>query len=268
MGFTRLSQTLLRTTREPPASPFVLGSYSQWLNAGAAVCRTLPRIGTHRLGPPSGSGNHVPRRVRLLGSHRSSPWERCPSNRLCGSSSRASHVRRGGFGIPGRHIASAVGMIDETRSWLLACNRHVERDEGEFMAQVICHRPPDDAARGQVEHNGQLEPPLGRPDPGPPARRDQVLRRRSRFRAGWAPLAGNGHFRWCGGSAACAGPSSPCRASGGRHACGAPGGPGRAVRHEGGGCRSDRDCLHAARISAASVWSPAARVLSDRPAQL
>ena len=39
----------------------------------------------------------------------------------------------------------------------LPCDRHVERSQCQIMAEVVGHRPADHTARGEVEHDGQVE---------------------------------------------------------------------------------------------------------------
>jgi hypothetical protein len=49
-----------------------------------------------------------------------------------------------------RHVLLAlVGVMDQTRSWVSAGDGHLERVDDELGAQVVAHRPADDAARKQ-----------------------------------------------------------------------------------------------------------------------
>jgi len=57
-------------------------------------------------------------------------------------------------------LASAVGVMDEPRTWTLALDRHGQGGDGQLLAHVIAHRPAHYLAAEQIEDGGQVQPPL------------------------------------------------------------------------------------------------------------
>jgi hypothetical protein len=49
-------------------------------------------------------------------------------------------------------------MVDESGLWSAACNSHFERVDNELCAEVVAHRPANDAAREAVDDSGQIQP--------------------------------------------------------------------------------------------------------------
>ena len=58
-------------------------------------------------------------------------------------------------------LAAAVGMVDQAGRRLLPLDGHGQGCDGQFRPHVVTHRPADDFAGEEIEHDGQIEPPFG-----------------------------------------------------------------------------------------------------------
>jgi hypothetical protein len=58
-------------------------------------------------------------------------------------------------------LAAAIGMVDQAGRRLLPLDGHGQGCDGQFRSHVATHRPADDFAAEEIEHDGQIEPPLG-----------------------------------------------------------------------------------------------------------
>jgi hypothetical protein len=50
-------------------------------------------------------------------------------------------------------------MMDDALRWPPTPDRHIQRFDDQFAAQMIGHRPADDAPAVGVEHHGEIENP-------------------------------------------------------------------------------------------------------------
>jgi hypothetical protein len=60
--------------------------------------------------------------------------------------------------IGGGVLAAAIGMVDQAGRRLLPLDGHGQSRDGQFRPHVVTHRPADDFAGEEIEHNGQIEP--------------------------------------------------------------------------------------------------------------
>src|ERR1700730_14510010 len=63
--------------------------------------------------------------------------------------------------IGGGVLAAAIGMVDQAGRRLLPLDGHGQGCDGQFRPHVVTHRPADDFAGEEIEHDGQIEPPFG-----------------------------------------------------------------------------------------------------------
>ena len=62
--------------------------------------------------------------------------------------------------VTGRGVlAAAIGMVSEAGRRLLPLDGHGQGCDGQFCPHVVTHRPADDFAGEEIEHDGQIEPP-------------------------------------------------------------------------------------------------------------
>ena len=80
--------------------------------------------------------------------------------------------------VAARVLRAAVGVVHEAGVGEAATARHLQRVEAELGAHVIGDRPADDAAREQVEDDGEVQPALPRPHVRDVGRPHAVRRRR------------------------------------------------------------------------------------------
>src|SRR5450631_1226925 len=57
-------------------------------------------------------------------------------------------------------LAAAIGMVDQAGRRLLPLDGHGQGCDGQFRPHVVTHRPADDFAGEEIEHDGQIEPPF------------------------------------------------------------------------------------------------------------
>ena len=57
-------------------------------------------------------------------------------------------------------LAAAIGMVSEAGRRLLPLDGHGQGRDGQFRPHVVTHRPADDFAGEEIEHDGQIEPPF------------------------------------------------------------------------------------------------------------
>ena len=62
--------------------------------------------------------------------------------------------------IGGGVLAAAIGMMDQAGRRLLPLDGHGQGRNGQFRPHVVTHRPADDFAGEEIEHDGQIEPPF------------------------------------------------------------------------------------------------------------
>ena len=57
-------------------------------------------------------------------------------------------------------LAAAIRMVSEAGRRLLPLDGHGQGRDGQFRPHVVTHRPADDFAGEEIEHDGQIEPPF------------------------------------------------------------------------------------------------------------
>ena len=63
-------------------------------------------------------------------------------------------------------MRSAVGMVNQPRRRVASYQSTAQGFDGEVTLQTVTRGPTDDAAREEVQHDGEVEPALCRPDVG------------------------------------------------------------------------------------------------------
>src|SRR6202045_4572034 len=94
------------------------------------------------------------RMSRRLNPGRSSTYQTEEAVQTSGASSVNLAVT--GRGV----LAAAIGMVSEAGRRLLPLDGHGQGCDGQFCPHVVTHRPADDFAGEEIEHDGQIEPPF------------------------------------------------------------------------------------------------------------
>lgn len=71
-----------------------------------------------------------------------------------------------GLVVVGAVLAATTRVQQHLLLWLTVCHSHLQHRVYQGLMHPVVHRPADDSARIEIEHNGQIQPALGSPHVG------------------------------------------------------------------------------------------------------